>query len=213
MTFFAAGAALVVGAMQYKASKDASKAQQKSANSATAEQARQYDQTRQDQQPWLQAGQDALAQMQQLNAGNFSSFTQSPDYQFALDQSLKAQERGAAARGGFMGGGADADRIALASGLASQNYGNYYNRLAGLAGQGQQQATNLGNLGMNYASNVGNIGMNAANQRASSYQNQAGTLGNIATGVIGGVGDWYSQQRANNPGGTGWYLGNNPGRG
>ena len=209
MSWVAVGAAVVGAAVSYKGQKDATKAQQKSANSATAEQARQYDLAREDQAPWLNAGQNALAQIEQLNAGNFSSFQQSPDYQFALDQSLQALERGAAARGGFMGGGADADRIALASGLASQNYSNFYNRLAGQAGLGQQTATNLGGLGANYASNVGNIGMNAANQRASSYQNQANTIGGALTTAAAGYNNWNQQRNAANQGSLG-NFGNNP---
>jgi hypothetical protein len=195
MAWVAVGATVISGAISLYGQNKAAKAQQKGADAATAEQARQFDQSRADQQPWLQAGQQALTQQQALNSGDFSSFYQSPDYAFARDQGLQSLERGAAARGGFMGGGADADRMNFASGLASQNYGNFYNRLAGMSNTGQGTATNLGNLGANYANNMGNLAINQGGARASSYQQKAnmygdwlGTAGNIAGNYFGGRG-------------------------
>ena len=158
---------------QKKAASGAANAVQRGYDAATAEQARQYDQSRADNMPWLQAGQNALTGMQALNSGDFSGFTQSPDYQFAMDQGLKSLERGAAARGGLYSGGADADRMQFASGLASQNYNNYYNRLAGLAGAGQTAGSGLAALGQNYATNVGNNLIGAGNARGSVYGQRA----------------------------------------
>ena len=137
MSWIKAGVTLVGAATKYYGDKKAAAAQQKGYDAATAEQRRQFDLAREDQMPWLQAGQRALHQLEQLNSGNFSSFTASPDYQFALTEGLKGLDRSAAARGALWSGGADADRMAYASGLATQNYGNYYNRLASLAGLGQ----------------------------------------------------------------------------
>ncbi len=180
---------------QKKSAQGAANATQRAADAATAEQARQYDQSREDNMPWLQAGQNALGQMQALNSGDFSSFTQSPDYQFSYDQGLKSLERGAAARGGMYSGGADADRMSFASGLANQNYGSYYNRLAGLANVGQTSASGLANLGQNYANNVGNNLMTAANARASAYGQKAyansalaGSIANTGLNALGKIG-------------------------
>lgn len=180
---------------QKKAAKGAANATQRAADSATAEQARQYDQSRQDNMPWLQAGQSALGQMQALNSGDFSSFTQSPDYQFSLDQGLKSLERGAAARGGMYSGGADADRMQYASGLANQNYGSYYNRLAGLANVGQTSASGLASLGQNYANAAGNNAFAAADARSSAYGQRAyansalaGSIANTGLNALGKIG-------------------------
>lgn len=219
MSMLAAGAVIGAGATMYaanqqsKAAKGAANAQQRAADAATAEQARQFDLTRQDQQPWLQAGQGALTQMQALNSGDFSSFKQSPDYQFSFDQGLQGLDRSAAARGSLYSGGHSADLMKFGEGLASQNYNQYYNRLASMAGQGQTTASGLGQLGQQYANNVGQIGMNQANNMASSYQQQANTNSQLA-GSLGGIfNNWYQRNSANNGGGTGWYVGNNPGKG
>lgn len=184
----AVGSAVAGAAAQNSASRRAANAQQQSTDATIAEQRRQYDQTRADQAPWLAAGGRALAQQEALNRGDFSSFTESPDYAFARDQGLKGLNRGAAAQGGRLSGGADADRIAFASGLASQNYNNYYNRLAGLSGTGQNTAQSLGVLGANAANAIGNANTAAGNARASAYTDQGNAWGNALSqiGTIGG---------------------------
>jgi hypothetical protein len=210
-------AAAVVGAysanQQSKAAKGAAGAQSRAADAATAEQQRQFDLTRQDQQPWMQAGQSALTQMQALNSGDFSSFKESPDYQFAFDQGLQGLDRSAAARGSLYSGGHSADLMKFGQGLASQNYNQFYNRLAGLSGTGQTTASGLGSLGQQYANNVGQIGMNNANNMASSYQQGANANSQLAGALGGAFNNWYSRNSANNGGGTGWYIGNKPGKG
>lgn len=187
-----AGAAISVvgGAMsansQKKAAKGAANAQAQGQQLSIAEQQRQFDLTRQDMQPWMQAGQNALGQMQDLNSGDFSSFTESPDYAFARSQGLQGLDRSAAARGSLNTGGHSADVMGYASGLASQNYGNFYNRLSNMAGQGQTTATGLGQFGSNAASNIGNAYGNIGNARASSYLSRGDTnsqLGGLVTGI------------------------------
>lgn len=210
-------AAAVVGAysanQQSKAAKGAANAQTRAADAATAEQQRQFDLTRQDQQPWLQAGQGALTQMQALNSGDFSSFKESPDYQFAFDQGLQGLDRSAAARGSLYSGGHSADLMKFGQGLASQNYGNFYNRLAGLSGAGQTTAVNLGSLGANMAGNIGNNLQDAGRARASAYLSTGDTNSQLAAGLGGAFNNWYQRQSANNGGGSGWYLGSKPGAG
>lgn len=204
------GSVIALGSAAYSANQQ-KKAAQGAANAAAegqqlsiAEQQRQFDLTRQDMQPWMQAGQGALGQMQALNSGDFSSFTQSPDYQFALDQGMQALDRSAAAGGMLTSGGADADRIAFGQGLATQNYGNFYNRLAGLAGAGQNAATGIGQFGANAASNIGNAYANIGNARASSYQQQG-----HANAQLGGAVGGFASGLANNWGAltSGWGQG------
>lgn len=209
MSWVAVGAAAVTAVgSAYSANKSA-KAQGKGGDAAIAEQRRQYDQTREDQLPWLQAGQGALTQLQKLNAGDFSGFKDSPDYQFAYDQGMQALDRSAASRGNLFSGGQQADLMKFGQGLATQNYGNYYNRLASMAGVGQTAATNLGQFGQNAASNIGNLQMANGQARASTY----GAYGHGLAGLAGAVNYGYQQNRAANGGGTGWYFGNNPGPG
>lgn len=213
MSWVALGVAVVGGVVSHNQNKKATEAAQQGGQAAIDEQRRQFDLARQDQMPWLNAGSGALSQMQQLNSGNFSSFTESPDYAFARDQGLQGLERGAAARGGMYSGGADADRMRFASGLASQNYNSFYNRLQSMAGQGQTTASGLGQMGMGMANNIGNAQMGMGNARASGYINNANIAGNVLGQGAGALGQWYGQNSARNGGGTGWYLGNNPGQG
>jgi len=190
-----AGATLVSGYLGSQAGEKGANAQTQAANAATAEERRQYDLTRQDQLPFLQAAQGALTRQEAFLTGDTSGFENSSDYLFARDQALQGQERGAAARGGFMGGGADADRIALASGLATQNANNYWGRLAGQTGQGVSTAQNLGALGANMAGNIGNNLQNAGAARASSYANTANQWSNALQQTAGAFGQYYGNRQ------------------
>lgn len=176
------------------ASKSA-KASQKATDQTVAEQRRQFDLTRSDQMPWLEAGKGALGQLQALNSGDFSKFYQSPDYQFALDEGFKSLDRSAASRGRLYSGGYGQDLTKYGQGLATQNYGNYYGRLASLAGVGQSTATNLGEMGMNMASNIGKAYQTNAANRASAYGAQAsawqdGINGLAGLGGYGAANNW-----------------------
>lgn len=187
-------ATLITGAYSANQAGKAGDAAAAGAAASSAEQARQYDQTRADQLPFLEAGYDAIRAQNAALKGDFSAFQASPDYLYARDESLNALDRGAAARGGFTGGGADADRIRLASGLASQNFGNYWDRLRQRAGQGQSSASNLGALGSNYAANIGQTYQDAANARASSYIAQGNAWGDAVGQGANAFGQWYGRK-------------------
>lgn len=172
-------AAAIGAAGSIYAGNKAAGAQKRANQSAIAEQQREYDQTRQDQLPFLQAGQNAVNLQQRFLSGDTSGFQNSPDYQWAVSQGFQGLDRGAAARGNLWGGGTDADRIALGQGLATQYANNYWNKLAGMAGQGQASAGNLGALGANMAGNVGSYLQNQGAATASSYANTANAFGNL----------------------------------
>ena len=126
--------------------------------------------------------------------GQFAPFFASPDYQFALNQGLQGLDRSAAARGGLYSGGHSADVLNYAQGLASQQFNNYANRLAGLAGIGQTTATNLGNLGANTASNIGNIGINSAQQQNQSSYDKANAWSNFGNQLAGLAGQYFGSR-------------------
>jgi hypothetical protein len=86
-------------------------------------------------------GMDALqSQYDMLVGGDMSKFLESPGYKFAMEQGTQALERGAAARGGLLGGGQMKELTRYGQGLASQDFGNYLQQLSGLTAQG----TNIG---------------------------------------------------------------------
>lgn len=183
-----------------------------SADKAIALQKKIYEETVARQQPWLQTGQNALAQMAQGTAGpqaaymkpfGMADYQADPGYSFRLKEGMKALEQGAAARGGLLSGNMLRGAQEYGQGLASQEYqnaynryqqqqGNQFNRLASLAGVGQSAVGALGQAGQNYAGNVGNIGMtsgaNQANALLSAGQARASSLGGWGQ-ALGGV-DW-----------------------
>ena len=173
-------AAAVVGAYaSNQAANKAANASQNATNQSIGEQQREFDINQNNQRPWLRAGKSALAGMQALNSGDFSSFHASPDYQYTLDQGIQGLDRSAAARGNLLSGGHSADILKFASGLADQQYGNYYNRLAQLAGLGQGSAQSLGAAGQQMAGNIGNLLMGNAAAQGQNYYNQANNWNNL----------------------------------
>ena len=121
-----------------------------------------------------------------------AGFIASPDYQFRLNESQRALTARNAALGIQDSGAAQRAAIQYAGNLASGEFNNYANRLAGLAGVGQTAAQNTAALGANYAGAVGNIGMNNAQNLGSSYQQQGqnsanmwGNLAGIGSGLLG----------------------------
>lgn len=182
------GAALAAGATIYgakkqgDAAKDAARSGQQAAQLGIDEQRAAREQFQQNIQPYLGAGSSALARMEALNNGDFSSFKASPDYQFAFDQGLKGLDRSAAANGGLYSGGADADRIAFGQGLATQNYSNFYNRLSDIARMGQGSAVGAGQLGQGSASAIGNL---AGAGAAAAGAGAAGSANATSSGLAG----------------------------
>ena len=131
-----------------------------------------------------------------LAGGKFD--TSNPAYQFQLKQGQQALDRSSAARGmGYSGAQMKASQE-YGQGLASQQYdkeynrasgefGDYFNRLAGLSQGGQQAAGSMANAGGQYAQNTGNTLANLsnaqtgilgqqANARASGYTANANAL-------------------------------------
>lgn len=205
-----AAAGLIGSQMSSNAAKKGADAQVNAANYAADLQDRQFQQTRQDMMPWLDAGSYALQQQRNFLAGDYGAAMNSPDYLAARDQGLKALDRGNAANLSLVSGGADADRIQFASNLATQQIGNHYNRLAGLSGTGQTTAGQLGQFGANAANQMGNNALTGANARASSYAASSNAWNNGLNQTAG-----WAQYAIGNLGrdDQGYYLGKQRGRG
>lgn len=128
---------------------------------------KQYEQTRQDQMPWMQAGQKALGGLSEMLYGNGSQFVNDPGYQWRKQQGMDNIQASAAAGGGLLSGATLKALNQYNSDLASQEYMNAYNRLAGVANTGQVTASNIGQMGANNAAQVGSAMTNAANAQAN----------------------------------------------
>lgn len=158
-------------------------------------------------EPYRTAGAGALQAYQgtlglggpQAQQTALSSFRQSPGYQFALDQGLRAA-RGAAAASGRAGSGAEmAELQRLGQGAASQEYGHFQDRLAGLAGMGGQFAsqagqqamqtgTGLAGLESQFASPLAGLQQGLGQVQGSSILGQQAAHGQFARNIFGGLG-------------------------
>lgn len=199
----------VVGAY---ASNKASKAQAKSTQQASDTQLQaqretnemqwdMYEQNRKDQEPWRKAGETALGQLSTgLKAGgefnrNFqlSDFQADPGYAFRQSEGQKAIDNSAAARGSSLSGATLKALTKYGQDFASNEFNNAYNRwnndtsnrfnrIAGVAGVGQQAVNQVGAYGQQTASNIAQGNMNTANNVASNTI-QAGNA--RASGYVG----------------------------
>lgn len=82
---------------------------------------------------------------QPLSDESLNAFRAAPDYQFALKEGVRATDMGAAAKGGLLSGGAQRGLTEFGQGLASQQFGNYFNRLLQLSQMGENASEFVGN--------------------------------------------------------------------
>lgn len=165
------GSAIVGGAVSSRNASKAAGAQAAAAGDANALQKYMYDQNREDLAPYREAGNNALQRLIGLT-NDPNSITTQPGYQFGLDQGRQAIERSAAARGGLYSGATMKALQRFGSDYAGTKVNEQYNRLASIAGIGQQATNQTGAYGQNYATNAGNNLMGASNARAGSYMAQ-----------------------------------------
>jgi hypothetical protein len=215
MTFFVAGAMVgsaVIGGVasnraakaQAGAARDAADAQLTASREANALQQRMYEEGVARQQPFLQGGTEDYNRLRSLMSGGPEASQQflqmDPGYGFRLSEGMKALDRQAAARGGLMSGAALKAAQRYGQDYASGEFGNAYNRLAGLAQIGPSAAGVMNTLGQNYATAAGQnlmaggqaVGqgyMNAGAARASGY------IGG-ANAISGGLGQYLNYQQS-----------------
>jgi len=219
MVAVAIGGAAVLGAgASIVSGNKAANAQKNAADQSVAEQRRQYDQTREDLAPWRTTGGAALGRLADLygvgpggakTEGDYAGFEASPGYQWRLDQGTQAAERSAAARG-LLGSGATMKAVQrYGEGLASSEFENYANHLAGIAGVGQAATNTTAAAGQNAANNISSAYTNAGNARASSYAN----TGSAINGTLNNLASIYAYQQGGGFAGSGGVYGSGGGSG
>jgi hypothetical protein len=172
----------------YSAADDAADAESAAYQAAIEEQRRQYDTTRADLMPWMQAGQGALGRMQDPNA-----FQASPGYEWARNEGMRDIGNSFAARGGAASGNALRALSEFQTGLAQQDYGNWWNQQAGLAGVGQTATTAVGQFGANNAARTGNYLQDQGSARASGI---LGRTNSVQNGLYDGYDNYlYGRRR------------------
>lgn len=130
---------------------------------AVAEQRRQFDLSRADLQPWMQAGNTALGRLNAASSGDMSQFMASPDYQFRLNEGQRNIGSSFAARGGAASGNALRALSEYNQNMARGEFGDWWNHQSNLAGVGQTAVNTSAGLGAGTAANIGNITTGAAN--------------------------------------------------
>lgn len=150
-------------------------------------------------EPYRESGENALAAYNyEMGMGSrpsdYSGFQETPGFQFQMNQGQQAIDGSAAARGQVFSGATLKAQQQFGQGLANQEYGNYLNRLSGMAGAGQaaagQQATAAGNMGVSSGNALASIG----NAQAAG----AIGMGNAVMGGINNLVGLNAYQQANN---------------
>ena len=165
----AIGGSAILGA---NASSKAASTQAGSADRATELQREMFNKQLELQEPFRQAGVNAL---NKIESGDIMG-SMDPSYSFRFQEGLKALDRQAAARGGLISGGALKAAQRYGQEFASNEFGNAYNRLASRAGFGQTASTNMGGAAGQFGSNAGNLMTSAGAARASGYVGGANAL-------------------------------------
>jgi hypothetical protein len=196
-----AGASIIGGNKQAKASKDAAKAQtkaQKQALEAQMELAR----------PYVEAGKNAMTQYQNLapyQSFGMDQFQADPGYQFRMSEGLKALERSASARGLLQSGGTLKDITRFGQDAASQEYQNAFQRYLTerearmdpyryLTGVGQAAAAgHAANVGEGLTA-LGNIRSAGIMGQANAFTNTLGSISGLASDAAGAYGQYQAAQ-------------------
>ena len=118
----------------------------------------------------------------------FGGFQESPGYQFALDQGNASINALAGAKGGLNSGATLQALQNNGIGMANQEYGNWWNRLSGLAGSGQNAAAQQGTAMTNAAAGVSQAYGNIGNAQA------AGAIG-VGNALNSGIQNYIGYQQ------------------
>ena len=217
------GSALFSADSSSNAAQSAADTSRQASDASVAEQRRQYDLSRADQQPFLTAGTGAVNRLAAGvgYGGEFGAampfdfqYSEDPGAGFRMAEGVKALDRSAAARGGLLSGATLKGVQRYGQDLGSQEYGNafnryvtrfnantgernqLYNRLAGVAGTGQTTAGQLASQGANMAGNVGNIMMGSAANTGNAAMAAAGARNSAYGGAANMLGRIYGPQLA-----------------
>ncbi|WP_440966159.1 hypothetical protein ACL58G_07895 [Massilia sp. GER05] len=202
-------AAVAGGYIASQGAKSAASTQAASTDRAADLNWQQYQQTREDQAPWRDAGKVALSQLvgglspggEYNRSFTMADYQADPGYQFRLSEGEKGINNAAAARGSRYSGATLKALARFNSDQASQEYGKAYdrynndvstrfNRLASVAGVGQTATNQTAAAGASAAAATGQAIQDAGTARASGY---VGT-GNAVNGALGQISNYYTLQ-------------------
>jgi hypothetical protein len=175
------GAAVIGGGASIFGASKAAKAQKKAAKSGIKSQEKMLETARSDLAPYRETGQSALFSLADMyglerpgseggeafSDSALEAFRMSPDYQVAMKEGVRASDMSAAAQGNLKSGGQIREITELGSDLGSRYFGSYLDRLAKLAGLGQNSAAGSASHAMNAGSNLSNLQLAKGEAQAS----------------------------------------------
>jgi hypothetical protein len=184
----AVGGNLLSSSMQADAASEAAGAQSGAAQAGIDEQRRQFDEIQRLLAPYVQAGQPALAGMQNLiglggaeaQRQAIAGIEQSPLLQALTRQGEEAILQRASATGGLRGGNVQAALAQFRPQMLQQALEQQYSRLGGLTSLGQQSAARVGTAGMETGVNVGNLLQQQGAARAGGALGSAAPFAQLA---------------------------------
>jgi hypothetical protein len=184
----ALGGSLLSSSMQADAASEAAGAQAGAAQAGIDEQRRQFDEMQRLLAPYVQAGQPALAGMQNLiglggaeaQQQAIAGIEQSPLLQALTRQGEEAILQRASATGGLRGGNVQAALAQFRPQMLQQALEQQYSRLGGLTSLGQQSAARVGTAGMNTGVNVGNLLQQQGAAQAGGALGRGAAFGQLA---------------------------------
>jgi hypothetical protein len=210
-----AGGSIIGGLFGANGAKKAAAAQVAQQEKALQFQQQVYNDQKQNQAPFVQAGQYSIGQLMdgikngQFGPGSIPDFKaptaeearNTPGYQFTADQGSLGIERGAAAAGGAFTGGTLKALAGFNSGLADSTYNDTFNRsltaynaLLGKQSQEYNQLAGVAQIGQGGIQSINNTGSQVASNVGNIYSNignaqSAGIIGstNAITGGISGA--------------------------
>lgn len=117
-------------------------------------------------------------------AGGYN-FKTDPGYNFRFNEGERAIEDSAAAKGGLLSGGLAKALTKYGQNFASNEYQNVYNRIAQIAGMGQNAAAGIGNAAMQTGGRIGQYLQASGTAAANNAINQGNIWGNAINSGIG----------------------------
>lgn len=209
MAVIAGLASAVIGA---SSARKAAKAQTRAAEQDIAFQRETRDMIFNRYEPFYGAGKNALgAYNYELGLGakpaGYGGFEKSADYNFRFGEGVNATNALAGARGGLNSGRTMQDLTKFGQGFASQERGNYLNRLAGLTDGGMAAAGGQAGAATNAAAGTSNALAAIGNAQAAGA---IGTGNALMGGISNGLGLWnYQKQTTPGFGSKNWLFSGN----
>lgn len=212
----ALGAAGAIGGalISSNGAQSAAQTQANAANQASQTQLSMFNQTRQSLQPFMSAGTSALSQLANIfgfgggtgtggttgaagsggynGAAALSQLTNTPGYQFELQQGQQALDHSGAAAGMTLSGSQLKAEQQFGQGFAQANaYQPYINELNAVASQGENAAAGVGSQATATGQGVASSQLAAGQATASGQVANANILGQATTQLLSGLGSSY----------------------